>query len=48
MFDELCIPLVHILDRWFQSDLLKAMLATDGVIGAMISPKMSGSGWVGS
>ena len=34
----------HILDRWFESEPLKAVLATDSVIGAMVSPYMTGSG----
>ena len=34
------------LDHWFESDVLKATLATDGVIGAMISPHDTGSGLV--
>ena len=38
------IPPQHILDRWFESEPLKAVLATDSVIGAMLSPYMSGSG----
>ena len=33
----------HILDRWFESEPLKAVLATDSVIGAMLSPYMPGS-----
>ncbi len=41
---NLCIFFLYILDRWFESEHLKATLATDGVIGAMISPRMSGSG----
>jgi phytoene dehydrogenase-like protein len=31
-------PASHILDRWFESDILKTTLATDAVIGAMCSP----------
>lgn len=35
-----------ILDEWFESDVLKATLATDSVIGAMLSPYSSGSAYV--
>jgi phytoene dehydrogenase-like protein len=34
------------LDRWFESDELKATLATDAIIGAMASPSMPGTGYV--
>lgn len=36
----------HILDRWFESDVLQATLATDAVVGAMLSPHSVGSGSV--
>ena len=36
----------NILDRWFESDLLQATLATDAVVGAMLSPHSVGSGSV--
>ena len=35
-----------LLDRWFESDELKATLATDAIIGAMASPSMPGTGYV--
>jgi phytoene dehydrogenase-like protein len=35
-----------ILDRWFESDVLKATLATDAVIGAMASPSTPGTAYV--
>lgn len=35
-----------LLDEWFESDVLKATLATDSVIGAMLSPYSSGSAYV--
>lgn len=35
---------VQVLDQWFESEPLKATLATDAVIGAMTSPHMPGSG----
>jgi phytoene dehydrogenase-like protein len=35
-----------ILDRWFESEQLKATLATDSVIGAMAAPSMPGTAYV--
>ena len=35
-----------ILDRWFESDQLKATIATDAVIGAFASPSMPGTAYV--
>ena len=35
-----------ILDRWFESEELKATLATDAVIGAMASPSIPGTAYV--
>jgi phytoene dehydrogenase-like protein len=35
-----------ILDRWFESDVLKATLATDAIIGAFLSPSSPGSAYV--
>ena len=37
---------IQVLDRWFESDVLKATLATDGVIGSMASPYDVGTGYV--
>ena len=39
-------PASHLLDEWFESDVLKATLATDSVIGAMLSPYSEGSAYV--
>jgi hypothetical protein len=39
-------PAQQILDRYFESDILKTTLATDAVIGACISPKQNGSAYV--
>jgi phytoene dehydrogenase-like protein len=39
-------PARAILDRWFESDELKATLATDAVIGAMASPSTPGTAYV--
>ena len=36
----------RILDKWFESDVLKATLATDGLIGAMLGPDDIGTGYV--
>jgi phytoene dehydrogenase-like protein len=35
-----------VLDRWFESDEVKATLATDAIIGAMASPSTPGTGYV--
>ena len=37
-------PTTKVLDEWFESEPLKATLATDSVIGAMMSPDTPGSG----
>ena len=39
-------PAAHVLDRWFESEMVKATLATDAVIGALVSPRAPGSGYV--
>ena len=36
----------RILDRWFESDVLKATLATDAIIGAFAAPSTPGSAYV--
>ena len=36
----------QILNRWFESEILKTTLATDAVIGALVSPKQNGSAYV--
>ena len=35
-----------ILDRWFESEQVKATLATDAIIGAMAAPSMPGTAYV--
>ena len=35
-----------ILDRWFEAEQLKAVLATDAIIGAFASPSMPGTAYV--
>ena len=42
-YELITAPATKILDRWFESEPLKATLATDAVIGAMISPHTAGS-----
>ncbi len=39
-------PAADFLNEWFESDVLKATLATDSVIGALLSPYSSGSAYV--
>jgi phytoene dehydrogenase-like protein len=39
-------PARAVLDGWFESDVLKATLATDAIIGAMASPSTPGTGYV--
>jgi phytoene dehydrogenase-like protein len=39
-------PARTILDRWFESEPVKATLATDAVIGAMAAPSMPGTAYV--
>ncbi|XP_063195416.1 pyridine nucleotide-disulfide oxidoreductase domain-containing protein 2 isoform X2 [Chroicocephalus ridibundus] len=43
-YEVLTAPISKILDQWFESEPLKATLATDAVIGAMASPHTPGSG----
>jgi phytoene dehydrogenase-like protein len=45
-FEILTAPARTILDRWFESDELKATLATDAIIGAMASPSTPGTAYV--
>jgi phytoene dehydrogenase-like protein len=39
-------PASYILDRYFESEILKTTLATDAVIGSLLSPREMGSGYV--
>ena len=39
-------PAAQLLDRWFESEVVRATLATDAVIGAMVGPKSPGSAYV--
>ncbi|AQK43201.1 hypothetical protein ZEAMMB73_Zm00001d025204 [Zea mays] len=45
-FDLLLSPASKILNTWFESEVLKATLATDAVIGAMTGVHTPGSGYV--
>jgi phytoene dehydrogenase-like protein len=42
----LTAPARTVLDRWFESDEVKATLATDAIIGAMASPSTPGTAYV--
>ena len=42
----LTAPARTVLDRWFESDQLKATLATDAIIGAFASPSTPGTAYV--
>lgn len=45
-YELMTAPATKVLNKWFESEPLKATLATDAVIGAMISPETLGSGYV--
>ncbi|XP_037639340.1 pyridine nucleotide-disulfide oxidoreductase domain-containing protein 2 [Sebastes umbrosus] len=45
-YEIVTAPITKILNRWFESEPLRATLATDAVIGAMTSPSNPGSGYV--
>ncbi|CAK6953251.1 pyridine nucleotide-disulfide oxidoreductase domain-containing protein 2 [Scomber scombrus] len=45
-YEIVTAPIMKILNRWFESEPLRATLATDAVIGAMTSPHNPGSGYV--
>lgn len=46
IYEFMTAPAEQILNRWFESDFLKATLATDAVIGSLASPKQNGSAYV--
>jgi phytoene dehydrogenase-like protein len=46
LYELFCSPASQILDRWFESEILKTTLATDAVIGAMVSPTQATSSYV--
>lgn len=45
-YELMTTPASKFLDGWFESEPLKASLATDAVIGAMVSPHTPGSSYV--
>lgn len=45
-YELMTTPASKFLDSWFESEPLKATLATDAVIGAMVSPHTPGSSYV--
>ncbi|KAJ9583311.1 hypothetical protein L9F63_022328, partial [Diploptera punctata] len=45
LYEFFTSPATHILSRWFESEPLKATLATDAVIGAMAAPHSPGSAY---
>jgi len=36
----------RILNKWFESDIIKSTLVTDGLIGAMLGPYDNGTAYV--
>ncbi len=46
VLELLTAPARKVLDRWFESEPLRGTLATDAIIGAMVSPSTPGSGYV--
>ncbi len=46
LVELLAAPASRILDRFFESEPLKATLATDAIIGAMAAPSTPGTGYV--
>ncbi|CAG7718819.1 unnamed protein product, partial [Allacma fusca] len=44
--EMLTAPAEKILNKWFETDILKATLATDGLVGSMSGPKCPGTGYV--
>uniref|UniRef100_A0A8C1QNP0 Pyridine nucleotide-disulphide oxidoreductase domain 2 n=1 Tax=Cyprinus carpio TaxID=7962 RepID=A0A8C1QNP0_CYPCA len=45
-YELVTAPAIKVLNRWFESEPLRATLATDSVIGANTSPNNPGSGYV--
>jgi phytoene dehydrogenase-like protein len=46
LYELMVAPAAKVLDRWFETDILKAALATDAVIGAMVRELGFDSTWV--
>jgi phytoene dehydrogenase-like protein len=40
------MSVADLLDEWFETDLLKALFALNGIIGTMVSPRTPGSAYV--
>ncbi|CAI4228006.1 unnamed protein product [Auanema sp. JU1783] len=45
-YEVMTAPIAKVMDKWFESDVLKATIGTDGVIGAAVSPYDAGTGYV--
>ena len=45
-YELLTAPITKVLNKRFESDLLKATLATDGLIGSCLGPSSAGTGYV--
>ncbi|OQV23878.1 Pyridine nucleotide-disulfide oxidoreductase domain-containing protein 2 [Hypsibius exemplaris] len=45
-YQLLTAPIAKVLDNWFESEPLKASLATDGLIGSTLGPHDGGTGYV--
>ncbi|CAB3406039.1 unnamed protein product [Caenorhabditis bovis] len=45
-YELMTAPISKIMNKWFESDVLKATLGTDGVIGFAASPLEAGTGYV--
>uniref|UniRef100_A0A7E4UXW8 Pyridine nucleotide-disulfide oxidoreductase domain-containing protein 2 n=1 Tax=Panagrellus redivivus TaxID=6233 RepID=A0A7E4UXW8_PANRE len=46
LYELLTAPISKVMNKWFESDVLKATLATDGVIGFAAGPHNLGTGYV--
>lgn len=46
IYQMMTAPVATVLDQYFESDILKATLASDGVIGAMGSPYSQGTSYI--
>jgi phytoene dehydrogenase-like protein len=45
-YELLTAPASYVLDRWFESEMLKTTLATDAVVGSLLSPREAGSAYI--
>ena len=46
LYELLTSSASRVVNRWFESELIKATLVTDGLIGAMLGPYDVGTGYV--